>query len=147
MFLALVTIHPTPNDVAKVVDILDSMRGILATNGDCCGCLLAVEAGGDTVCYLERWTTRAALECHLRSSLYGRVLEAMELSGTAPTVEFFEVGVLGGLELVERVRLVTPPSIAPLVDQVPGRQTKPPEAMKAKTLSPEQSTCRVRQWP
>lgn len=144
MFLALVTLHPEPDDVAKVVDILDSMRGILATIGDCCGCLLATETGGHTVCYLERWMTRAGLEHHLRSPLYGRVLEAMELSGKPPTVEFFEVGALGGLEMVERVRLVAPPAVATAIDHAQGTL---PETKETDSLFPGQPTCRLRQWP
>lgn len=145
MFLSLVIIHPVPDDVAKVVDILASTRSILATNGDCCGCLLATEAGGgEIVYYLERWATRAALERHLRSPLYGRVLEAMELSGKRPTVEFFEIGALGGLEMVERVRLVAPPAVATSIDHA---QSTLPETKETDSLFPGQPTCRLRQWP
>jgi len=54
---------------------------------------------------MERWRSREALERHLRSPLYCRVLEAMELSRQPPEVEFFAVQDIGGLELVEKARL------------------------------------------
>ena len=106
MLLAFLTIQPRPGDTAKLIDVLDSMRGLLATDADFLGCQLMVEAGENrAVHYLERWRNRAALDRHLRSSLYCRVLEAMELAEAPPTVEFFEVQDAGGLELVEQARL------------------------------------------
>ncbi|MDY0281233.1 MAG: antibiotic biosynthesis monooxygenase [Salinivirgaceae bacterium] len=106
MLLAFVTIQPRPGDAAKLIDVLDSMCALLATDADCLGCHLMVEAGENpTVRYLERWRNREALDRHLRSSLYGRVLEAMELSAQPPGVEFLEVLNAGGLEVVEQARL------------------------------------------
>lgn len=106
MLLSLVTIHPLPGDESKVIDVLDSMQRLIATSLDCQGCLITTEAGtGKSICYMERWRTREALDRHLRSTLYCRVLEAMELSRIPPTVEFFEITGIGGLDLIERVRL------------------------------------------
>lgn len=102
----MVTIHPIAGAEARIVEILDSMRGLIAINVDCQGCFLAVEAGGSgAICYMERWNTREALERHVRSSLYCRVLEAMELSRIPPKVEFFDVNAVGGLEWVEKARV------------------------------------------
>lgn len=82
------------------------MQGIITTKADCQGCLLTVEAiTSKSICYMERWRTREALDRHLRSALYGRVLEAMELSCMAPTIEFYEITDIGGLDLIEHVRL------------------------------------------
>lgn len=106
MFLSLITIHPLPGDEARVIEVLDSIRSLVATNADCRGCLFAsgVEAGS-SICYLERWGTRAALDRHLRSPLYCRVLEAMELSRLPPKVEFYQLSPIGGLDLIENIRL------------------------------------------
>lgn len=106
MFLSIITIHPFSGDAAKVIEVLDSMRGQVATNADCKGCRLMVETDEhNSICYMERWRTRAALDRHLRSALYCRVLEAMELSRIPPKVEFYEIADIGGLDLIERVRL------------------------------------------
>jgi len=106
MFLAIVIIYPLPEEESKVIDVLDSMSGLNAPNADCLGCFLSVEAAvkGRSLCYMERWRTWEALENHLRSPLYSRVLEAMELSCQPPMVEFFEVFPIGELELVEKAR-------------------------------------------
>jgi quinol monooxygenase YgiN len=106
MLLSLITIQPRPGDVAKLIDVLDSMRALLATNIDCLGCQLMVDTGENpAVRYLERWRDREALDRHLRSCRYCRVLEAMELSAQPPGVEFFEVLDTGGLEVVEQARM------------------------------------------
>jgi quinol monooxygenase YgiN len=107
MLLAIITIHPQPGDEAKIIDVLDSMRGLVATNAECLGCVLTVEAGaGRAIFYMERWRTREALVKHLASNVYCRVLEAMELSRIPPEVEFLDVREVGGLELVEKARSV-----------------------------------------
>lgn len=106
MLLSFVTIQPRPGDLAKLIDVLDSMCALLATDIGCLGCHLMVDAGENpSVRYLERWRNREALDRHLRSSLYCRVLEAMELSAQPPGVEFFEVLDTGGLEVVEQARM------------------------------------------
>jgi len=82
------------------------MQGLTATNPDCQGCFLTVEAReGKSICYMERWRTREALDRHVQSSLYFRVLEAMELSRIPPKVEFYEAKDVGGLDFLEQVRL------------------------------------------
>lgn len=106
MLLSLITIHPVPGDESKVLDVLDSVQGLIAANADCRDCLFtAVFGPGKSICYMERWRTREALDRHLRSPLYCRVLEAIELSRTPPKVEFYEIISLGGLDLIESVRL------------------------------------------
>ena len=69
---------------------------------DCVAC-------NDRISAAERWRTREALDGHLRSPLYGRLLEAMECSCKAPEVEFYEATDVGGLELVEKARTTKKP--------------------------------------
>ncbi len=104
MLLSLITIHPLPENESKVIDVLDSIQGLIAANADCQGCLFTAGMG-KSICYMERWRTREALDRHLRSHLYCRVLEAMELSRIPPTVEFYTISGIGGLNLIENVRL------------------------------------------
>lgn len=103
---SIVRIYPRPGAEQTVLDVLESMKGQIAAISDCLGCSITVEVGeGGAICYTEQWRDREALDRHLRSSLYGRVLEAMECSQSPPEIEFFEVTEVGGLELVEKVRL------------------------------------------
>jgi len=104
MLLSLITIYPLQEDESKVIDVLDSIQGLIAANADCQCCLFTAGIG-KSICYMERWRTREALDRHLRSHLYCRVLEAMELSRIPPTVEFYTISGIGGLNLIENVRL------------------------------------------
>ncbi len=105
MYLSIIKIYPSPGNEHVVVDVLESMKGQIAAITDCYGCSVSVESGeGGTVCYTERWRDREALDRHLRSALYTRVLAAMELSHAPPVVEFFEATKAGGLDLVELAR-------------------------------------------
>lgn len=106
MILSFIRIYPRPGLEQSTVEVLDSLKGPVATIAGCLGCSVAVETGGNgEVCYLEQWRSRDAFERHLSSPLYGRLLEAMECSCRAPDVEFYEVTGVGGLEMVEKARI------------------------------------------
>jgi quinol monooxygenase YgiN len=105
MILSVIKIFPSPGRGGAIIDVLDSLTGPVSALAGCLGCTLAVEAGEDEVIsYTEKWSSRDALDRHLNSGLYGRVLEAMECSCRPPEVEFLEVTDVAGLEMVERVR-------------------------------------------
>lgn len=108
MYISVIKIYPPPGCEKAVIDILDTLKGPVDANTDSLGCTVALEGDegseGKAVCYTERWRTREALDGHLRSPLYGRLLEAMECSCKAPEVEFYEATDVGGLELVEKAR-------------------------------------------
>ena len=105
MFLSFIKIDAPSGQAHTIIDVLESMRGPTSSAHGCLGCLLTVEVGAsDTIFYQEQWRDRETLERHLRSVLYTRVLAAMELSCTQPTVAFYEVTRTGGLELVEMAR-------------------------------------------
>jgi len=106
MNLAIFKIYPRSGQAPGVIDVLESMKVALASIADCQGCTVAFEADEDeTVIYTERWRSREALESHLRSPIFLRVLEAMEFSRKAPKMEFFTVSEVGGLEVIEMARL------------------------------------------
>ena len=108
MFISIIKIYPATGSEQKIIDVFESLKVAIANIPDCLECIVAVEAGEDgQVCYIEQWRTHEALDRHLRSPLYGRVLEAMELSRAEPEVSFFEVSRIGGLELVGNVRVST----------------------------------------
>lgn len=105
MIFSLVKIYPLPGREHSIIEVLSSMKGPTNALSDCLGCRVMVEAGKeDAICYVEQWRTREAFDRHLRSSLYGRILEAMECSRQPPEVEFFEAVSIGGMELLEAVR-------------------------------------------
>jgi quinol monooxygenase YgiN len=106
MIISIIKIYPPTGSEHTIIDVLESVKVAIANLYDCLECSVAVEAGEDgQVCYMEHWRTREALDRHLRSPLYGRVLEAMELSRIPPEVTFFKVSKIDGLELVGRLRV------------------------------------------
>jgi quinol monooxygenase YgiN len=56
------------------------------------------------IVFVERWVSAEALEAHLRSALYLRVLGAIELAGNPPDIRFDHVSASEGIEVVERSR-------------------------------------------
>ncbi len=54
--------------------------------------------------YAEQWESEEALHAHIRSSLYHRLLEALELSQREPEVKFYYCSEIKGLELIEAAR-------------------------------------------
>lgn len=109
MYLSVLRIYPPPRCKQAVIDVLVSMKYPIEYNIDCLGCSVSVEPGrGGAVCYTEQWNSREALDRHLRSLLYYRVLKSMERSHRHPEIDFYEVTRIGGLELVEQLRTETP---------------------------------------
>ena len=71
----------------------------------CLACHIYEEQGAEpAIVLVERWETQSALEAHLRSEAYRRVLGAVELSGSPPEVSFDYVSATDGIELIERSR-------------------------------------------
>ena len=54
--------------------------------------------------YVEQWESEEDLQRHIRSDLYRRILEAMELSCRSPEVSFHSVSATAGMELIEALR-------------------------------------------
>ena len=106
MFISIIKIYPPTGSEHTIIDVLESVKVAIANLPDCLECSVALEAGEEgLVSYMEQWSTREALDRHLQSPLYGRVLEAMELSRALPEMSFFEVSRIGSLELVVGVRV------------------------------------------
>jgi quinol monooxygenase YgiN len=71
----------------------------------CRGCWLSEDDCFDNqIRYAEQWETEEALQNHIRSELYRRVLGAMELSQSKPDVSFYYATEKKGFELIEAVR-------------------------------------------
>ena len=107
MYLAIVKIDASPDQVHSIMDVLESVKEPTSCLPGCVGCLITIEGySGGTICYQEQWRDRESLDRHLRSALYSRVLAAMDLSRTPPVVEFYKMTKSGGLDLVKIARNV-----------------------------------------
>ncbi len=56
------------------------------------------------ILYMECWDSEEELHRHIRSDMYRRVLEAMELSRVSPEVQFHRVTEAKGMDLIGALR-------------------------------------------
>ena len=88
-----------------MIDILKNMEALTSAKPDCRFCCVYEQVNDRrAVLYVEKWQTREALERHVQSSMYMRLLTAMELSGEAPEIQFYEVSKTMGMEMIEALR-------------------------------------------
>jgi quinol monooxygenase YgiN len=98
-------ISPAPHRRADVLEVFRAIQGPVLAQPGCVACHIYEEQGPEqAVVLVERWESRAALEAHLRSEAYRRILGAIELSGAPPEVRFDFVSATEGMDLIERSR-------------------------------------------
>jgi quinol monooxygenase YgiN len=121
MIIGTVRIVPARDPSLEALDVLKSIQGPVLAEPGCVAFDIYEEQSADrAIVLVERWETRAALEAHLRSDAYRRVLAAIELSGAQPGVRFDYVSSSEGFELVERSRGSSP---TPNPDRNPSPET------------------------
>ena len=105
IILSIVKISPIPEKRKEILSILRSIRGPTQAISGCLDCRICEEDGDDgEILYLEHWQSWEAFMRHIRSDIYSRMLEAMELSRQEPEVSFFEVSAIRGMDLLMAVR-------------------------------------------
>jgi quinol monooxygenase YgiN len=105
MIVGTVRILPPANRRDEVLELLHSIQGPVMAQKGCAACHIYEEhAPEDAVVLVEQWDSAEALDEHLRSEAYRRILVALELSGSPPEVRFDHVTATEGIELVERSR-------------------------------------------
>ncbi len=106
MIVGTIRILPLRNRRADVLEILRSVQGPAVAQAGCLACEIYEEQGPEeAVVLMERFECSEALEEHLRSEAYRRILGAVELSRGRPDIRFETVTASEGIELIERYRL------------------------------------------
>lgn len=105
MVVGMLRIPLALNRHAEVIEVLRSIQGPVSAQPGCRAYHVYEERGPDpAVVLVERWESKAALEEHISSEAYRRILCAIELAGGPPEVSFEFVSAQEGMELVERLR-------------------------------------------
>jgi len=105
MFLSLIRIVPIPEKRDGILEMLVTVARQAKLIHGCRGGTVCEERGnGNAILYLESWGSREALQRHVRSDLYLRVLHALDLAAEAPEVFFFEISGEKGMELIGELR-------------------------------------------
>ena len=103
--LSIVQIVPIPEKRAEILQILSSIKEPVQAIHACLDCRVCQEDSGEgMIVYLEQWQTWEAFMRHLRSETYAKILEAIELSREMPSVTYFEVSSIKGMDLLNAVR-------------------------------------------
>jgi quinol monooxygenase YgiN len=107
MIIGTLRLQPGPDRRADVLELLRSIQGPVRAQPGCAE-LDIYDAQGEgaepMIVLMARWESREALEAHLRSEIYRRILTAIELSGGPPDIRFEHVSACEGIELIERSR-------------------------------------------
>ena len=105
MFLSLIRIVPIPEKRDRILEMLLSVVKQTKLIHGCTGCTVCEERDdGNAILYLESWESREALQRHVRSGLYIRVLHAMDLASEPPETFFYEISGEKGMELIREWR-------------------------------------------
>jgi quinol monooxygenase YgiN len=104
MIVGTVRIPLLPDRRAEVLEVLRSIQGPVLAQPGCKACHIyeAQREGEESVVLIEEWASVTALETHIRSEAYRRILRAIELSGRPPEVRFDHVSASEGMEFIER---------------------------------------------
>ncbi len=105
MIISTFKIVPLAKQRTEVLEILKSIQGPFTAQPGCLSCDIYAEIGsGGSIFLSEQWESEAALQEHIRSHLYLRILTAAELSRRAPEIRFHRVSDTQGLELIRQLR-------------------------------------------
>jgi quinol monooxygenase YgiN len=105
MIIASIRIDPKPDKRQAVLEILMSVKTMTCLKHGCIHCGIYEEYGdGQNILYMEKWQAKEDMYLHIRSNLYLRVLNAIELSRRPPEVCFHEDSGTTGIALIEAIR-------------------------------------------
>jgi len=91
-----------PRDQA--LQVLRSLKGPVRSQPGCAQTLLMRDVHDDSVItWVSRWRSRDALDHHLRSAHFRRLMAVIELASEAPDVLFEDGSELRGLDLIHEV--------------------------------------------
>jgi quinol monooxygenase YgiN len=105
MIVGTLRVLPPPERMAQVLEVFRAVQEPVLTQPGCLACHVYEEQGSEpAVVLVERWESEAALQAHIRTESYRRILGAIELSGAPPEICFDEVSSTAGMDLIERAR-------------------------------------------
>jgi quinol monooxygenase YgiN len=103
--LSVIRIEPIPEKREEILCIFRSVRGPVLAKSGCLDCIISEEDSDEgAILFMEQWQSWEDFTRHIRSEIYSKILEAMELSRQMPNVSFYEVSAIKGMELLRAVR-------------------------------------------
>jgi len=105
MVIALLELVPGMEKRQAMLEVLRFVEERVRTKPECLDCgVFEATNGTRRVLYVEQWKSAKDLHAHLRSSLYLKILNAVELACEEPTISFHEVSRTESMELIWQLR-------------------------------------------
>ncbi len=107
MVHATIRLMVPPKRRAEVLEILSSLAERSRFEPGCISCRVYEDVEVKQIVMLEQlWKTGEALERHLRSEEFSKVVLVMEMSLQSPEIRFSEISRSSGMEIIEKARNV-----------------------------------------
>ena len=105
MVIALLELVPQVKKRQAMLEVLSYVEERVKTNPECLDCgVFEAKNGNPRVLYVEQWRSAKDLHAHLRSGLYLKILNAVDLACEQPKMSFHEVSQTESMELVWQLR-------------------------------------------
>ena len=105
MVIATLRMSVPPEKQDDVLRALRSVMGPTRAQLKCVSCQLYRDADdSDLLALVQEWESQEALDEHIRSDDYRRVLAVMELASERPEIKFITASHTAGMELIEQLR-------------------------------------------
>jgi quinol monooxygenase YgiN len=97
-----------PERWAEVLKTFKMFAGSVKVQEGCESCRVFQDLEDETkMAFVEEWGSQAALDRHLRSHDFKKIIAAMECAVTAPRIRFLTVSNTRGLDVIEAARTKT----------------------------------------
>jgi quinol monooxygenase YgiN len=109
MLIVTLRIRVAPDMTPHIINLFESYRGPVSARAGCKSVDLYENFSmpGDFV-LVEEWSSQGALNDHIRSDDFRKVLAIMDLAGERPELQFRTISLAQGFELVESLRKESP---------------------------------------
>jgi quinol monooxygenase YgiN len=105
VILSKLRLFPAPEQRRETLATLRSVQGPTQAEPSCSASQVYEEDGPEAaILYVEEWKSESEFQDHVRSSLYRRILAAIDLSKSAPEIGIYQISNVQGLELIQQIR-------------------------------------------
>ena len=105
MKLALLKLNPPPEKRKETLEILHSLQGPLRAHKDCLDSVIyEAHDGNREIMYMELWQDPDALNRHIQSDMFLRILAVMDIAAEAPEISFIDLAEANGMDLIKTLR-------------------------------------------
>ena len=104
MIIVTLQLKVTPEKRWDVLKTIRSIIGPTTVRSGCLHCgLYTNTTNDDDLILLEKWESKGALERHIRSDEFRKVIAAIETASEPPDINFNTITSIEGMELVEKI--------------------------------------------